>query len=235
MGTIVNALAIIIGSLIGLILKKGISEKYHRGINNAIGLAIFMLGLNGLISNVMKINEGKLNSNFELLIVISLVIGVIIGEFLKIDYNLNGIAGKVEKKFKLNSFSKAFVTSSIIYCVGAMAIIGSINDGLLHDPSILYIKAILDGIMSIIFAASMGIGVLFAFIPVAILQGTITLLATTLSQVLQGDLLLQICSIGYLLLVALGLNLLKITNIKIANFLPSLLIPIIYYYLLFLI
>jgi hypothetical protein len=229
MGTIVNAISIVVGSIIGFLLKKGIEEKYQAGINMALGLSVVVIAVNGIITNCITVEGTKLKSDYELLIVIALIIGVYIGEKLSIQDNLNGLSEKIEKKFNLSGFAKSFVTGTIIYCVGAMAIIGALNDGLLHDPSVLYIKSILDGITSIILSATMGIGVLFSAIPVLIYQGTITLLANNLQSVLQGDLLNQICAIGYILVLCIGLNFMKVTKIKTANFLPSLLIPVLWY------
>jgi len=228
-GTIVNVAFIIMGSLIGSLLKKGIQEKYRMAINNAVGLAVCVIGMYGIITSGITIENNTLKSHYELLIVISLILGVLIGEKLNFDDKLNNLSYKIEKRFKLTGFAKSFITGSLIYCVGAMAIVGSINDGLLNDPSILYVKAILDGVTSIILAATMGIGVIFSAIPVLIYQGSLTLLSSYLSEVLQGDLLSQLCVLGYILVLCLGLNFLKITKLKVANFLFALLIPIIYY------
>jgi len=229
MGTIVNAISIVVGSLIGFFLKKGIDEKYQSGINMALGLSVVIIGVNGIITNCITVESNNLVSHYELLIVISLIVGVYIGERLSLQDKLNGMSENIEKKFNLSGFARSFVNGTIIYCVGAMAIIGALNDGLLHDPSVLYIKSILDGITSIILSATMGIGVVFSAIPVLIYQGSITLLANNLQSVLQGELLNQICAIGYILVLCIGLNFMKITKIKTANFLPSLLIPVLWY------
>ena len=229
MGTIVNVIAIAAGSIIGFFLKKGIDEKYQNGINMALGLSVIVIGLNGLITNCITVENGTLKSHYELLIVISMIIGVYFGERLSIQDKLNGLSDMIEKKYNLSGFARSFVNGTLIYCVGAMAIIGSLNDGLLHDPSVLYIKSILDGITSIILSATMGIGVIFSTVPVLVYQGSITLMASSLQSVLQGDLLNQICSLGYIMVLCIGLNFMKITRIKTANFLPALLVPVLWY------
>ena len=233
-GTIVNAIGIIIGSLIGLIFKNKLNSKVQLGINNALGLGIIIIGLNGVVTNMITIVNNKATSNGELLLVISLAVGALIGEILRIDDKINNFSNKIEKKFKLSNFSNGFVTSSIIFCVGAMGIIGAMNDGLTGDSSVLFIKSTLDFTTSIILSASLGMGVLFSFVPILLYQGTISLLAGVLSTVLQGELLTQICFIGYTIIFAIGINFLFPNKIKTANLLPSLLIPCLYSFFLYL-
>ncbi|MFI3284223.1 MAG: DUF554 domain-containing protein [Erysipelotrichaceae bacterium] len=226
-GTIVNATSIALGALIGLGLKKGIKQSYQDSLNQALGLAVFIVGLNGILTNMLSMDGTTLKSDHEMVLIVSLALGVLIGEVLKIDDRLNSIAGKLEKRFHLSSFSTGFVNASLVYCVGAMAIVGSLNEGLLNDPSVLFLKSALDGISSILLSATLGLGVVFSAIPVFIYQGSITLLAGFLEPILQGELLVQICMVGYVLVMSIGLNFMKVTNIKIANFLPAILLPII--------
>lgn len=228
MGSVVNAISIIIGGLLGLILKKGIKENIQDGIYKAIGVCVLVIGINGVLSNMSTITNGTLSTSGELLLVISIVIGTFIGESIDIDAKLNGLSGKIEKKFHLSGFANSFVIGSIMFCVGAMAIIGSINDGLLHDPNVLYIKSILDGITSIIFGATLGMGVIFASIPVLLYQGFITILASSLSAVLVGEFLRQICMVGYVMVICIGINFLAPNKLRVANMLPALLVVIVY-------
>lgn len=225
-GTIVNAVAIIAGGLAGMLAKKGIPTYLDDALHKAMGLAIIVIGMNGVICNMITVNpNGGLSSSGELLLVFSMVIGVIIGELLRIDDRLNGLGEMVETKFHLTGFAASFVSGTLIYCVGAMAIIGSINDGLRGDPSVLFVKSTLDGITSIVLSATMGPGVLFSSIPVFVYQGAISLLAGFLEPVLQGQLLSQICAVGYLLVACIGVNFLGTFRIKTANLLPALLVP----------
>ncbi len=233
MGTIINCIAIIIGSLIGAFLKKGISEKLQDSIFTILGLAIIIVGFNGVLANMVSIVDNHIVTNGEIILIISLTLGCLVGELIDIDDKLINIGIKLEKRYEIDGFAKSFISGSLIFCVGAMAIVGSLNDGLLHDYNLLLIKSLLDGIVSIILSATMGIGVLFSFIPVGIYQGSITLLATFLDRFLNPELISLICMVGYTLVITIGLNFLFKLKIKTANLLPSLLIPVIYYIIMF--
>ena len=226
-GTVVNALAIAAGGLVGLLLKKGMKPSYEQSIHKTLGIAVIVLGLNGIISAMFTVKEGgALASSGELLLIISLVVGMFLGELLDIDGRLNRFGARVEAKIGSAGFGAAFINGTLIYCVGAMAIVGSINDGLLGDPSVLYVKSMLDGIGSIILGATMGVGVCFSAIPVFVYQGSITLLSGVLAPYLQGELLGQLCMVGYAMVACIGLNFISDqVKIKTANMLPALLIP----------
>lgn len=225
-GTIVNAGAIVAGGAAGLLAKKGIPAPMEDALHKAMGLAVIVIGLNGVATNMVTAGaDGALSSSGELLLVFSLVLGVLAGESLQIEEHLNGLSSRVERKLHLTGFASSFVSGTLIYCVGAMAIIGSINDGLRGDPSVLYVKSTLDGVSSIVLGATMGPGVIFSAIPVVLYQGAITLLAGLLEPVLQGELLRQICAVGYVLVGCIGINFMGSYHIKTANFLPSLLVP----------
>ena len=186
-GTLVNAAAIVAGGAVGLLAKKGIPTRMEDALHKAMGLAVIVIGINGVITNMVTVGaDGILSSSGELLLVFSLVLGVLAGEFLQIEDRLNSLSGLVEQKLHLTGFAASFVSGTLIYCVGAMAIIGSLNDGLRGDPSILFVKSTLDGISSIVLGATMGPGVIFSAIPVVLYQGAITLLAGLLEPVLQG-------------------------------------------------
>ena len=177
-GTLVNAAAIVAGGAVGLLAKKGIPTRMEDALHKAMGLAVIVIGINGVITNMVTADaDGVLSSSGELLLVFSLVLGVLAGEFLQIEERLNSLSGIVEQKLHLTGFAASFVSGTLIYCVGAMAIIGSLDDGLRSDPSILFVKSTLDGISSIVLGATMGPGVIFSAIPVVLYQGAITLLA----------------------------------------------------------
>ncbi|MBP0963105.1 MAG: DUF554 domain-containing protein, partial [Oscillospiraceae bacterium] len=181
-GTLVNAAAIIAGTLIGLLVKKGLPDDKEKAIMKIMGLAVMVIGINGVISSMFTVGaDGTLSSSGELLMVVSLIIGTIAGEYLNIDEHLNRFGQRIEEKTKAEGFSKGFISATILYCVGAMAIIGSLNDGLTGDSSVLFIKGALDGTMSIMLTASLGIGVAFSAIPVLLYQGAISLLAGIIS------------------------------------------------------
>ena len=169
-GTLVNAAAVIIGGLIGLVLKKGIKEAYTDGINKVLGLSVLIIGLNGVISNMFTVSDGKLSSSGELLLIVFLVVGTLIGEMLKLDDRFSRFCKGIETKFKSEGFASGFINGTVLFCVGAMSIIGSINDGLTGDSSILLVKSALDFVNAIIFGATLGYGVIFVFIPIIIYQ-----------------------------------------------------------------
>lgn len=224
-GVIVNSLAIICGGLLGLIVNKGIPKRLDKSIMDGLALVVTYMGI-----------SGALKGDNPLYVIISMVIGIIIGELIDIDKLLNKFGlyldDKISNKntytsYEENNISKGFVSSSLLYCVGAMAVVGSIQSGLSNDYSVLFAKSVLDGVSSIFFAASMGVGVLLSSIAVFLYEGIITLGASGLSSILSTNVITYMTCVGSLLIMAMGLNMLKICNIKVANMLPAMFIPII--------
>lgn len=229
MGTLINAALILLGSVIGLVFKKAISKEMEFSIHKATGVAVLVIGICGVLSAMLKTDAaGKISSSGELILVVSLALGTFIGELLKLEERLNKGCKWIESKFKMSNFASGFITSTMIYCIGAMAIVGSINDGLLGDSSTLVTKGIIDGITSVVLAASLGYGVLFSAIPILVYQGGMTLLAGLLENVLVGELLSNICMVGYALVMCIGINFLTDGDkkIKTVNMLPALLVPV---------
>lgn len=225
LGTIVNSLAILLGGIVGIVIKGNLPEKFKDIIMKAVGLSVLFLGLNSVLSNI---NNAK-----PILFIISLVVGSIVGEFFDIDNKINKFGVLLEKKFKGNgNIAKGFVTSTLLFCVGTMAILGSIESGLMHKHDILFAKSILDGISSIIFASTLGIGVLLSSVSVFIYQGSLTLLAALISNLISeqmlAKILVEISVVGGVLITSLALNLLGIMKIKTANMLPAIIVPVIY-------
>jgi uncharacterized protein len=229
MGTLINAAAIIVASILGVLLKKGLSEKIQKGVMLALGLGLAALSLGWFIKDFLTIDQSALTSSGDLLIIISLVIGVIIGEWIDIDARLNNWAMGVEKKYKLPPLAKGFISATLIFCVGAMAIVGSIQDGLTGDITTLVIKSALDFVTAMILASILGIGVIFSAISVLLYQGSIFLLASSAEGFLTPEIIRALSMVGNILLIAIGINFMEIKKIKVANMLPALLIPIIYY------
>lgn len=219
LGTIVNFSAIIIGSIIGMLFKNGIPEKVSNTIMQGLGLCVVFIGISGAIG-------GK----NVLLIIISMVIGGFIGELIDLDNLLQKLGDKIESRFRRKGIkvSEGFVTASLLFCVGSMAIVGALESGLQGNHEILYAKSMLDGVASIIFASSLGIGVLLSSVSVLIYQGAITITASLLKGVLIQSVITEMTAIGSLLIIGLGLNILNIAKIKVANLLPAVFIPIIY-------
>ena len=217
LGTIVNVLAIIVGTVLGLLFHKGIPEKSKEIVFSAIGLSVILIGL----------KMGMKGSN-ELILIISLVVGGLIGEGLRIDDHLNGLGEKLYKVAgsKESTFIQGFVTASLIYSIGAMATLGPLEAGLNHNYQILFVKSTLDGITSIVLASSFGIGVAFSVLPVFAYQGTITLFAGLLEGILTETVVTYLSATGGLLIAAIGINMLLKKDIKVANLLPAIVVSV---------
>lgn len=219
LGTVVNAIAIIIGGLIGTFIRNGLKENYKKTLMNGVGLTVIIIGIMGAIK-----------SENMILIIISIVLGSIIGEAIGIEKKLDSMGNSLEEKLGQgnSNLSKGFVTASLVYCVGAMAIVGSLESGLLGNHDTLFAKSVLDGISSIIFASTLGIGVVFSSIPVFIYQGIIILLASSLRNLLTPDVILEMSAVGGILIMGIGINILEIKKIEVGNMSPSIFIPLIY-------
>ena len=228
MGTIINSIAVLVGASLGLVFKKFIKEDISKTLLKIMGVCIIITGVSGTLSNTLTVEATKLVSNGTLMIIISLVSGGCIGECLKIDDRINTIGAKIENKFKLGNFSTGFIEASLLYCIGAMTIVGCINDGILGDSSILILKACLDGIASVFLSASLGIGVLFSAFAVLIIQGILTISATLLAPYATPLMIECLCRVGYTIVLIIGLNMANCTKIKTANLIPALLVPIIW-------
>ncbi|MDR1563626.1 MAG: DUF554 domain-containing protein [Oscillospiraceae bacterium] len=237
LGTLINSGAIALGTGIGLLLKKGIPERMGKTIMQGNGLAVMVIGLAGCLQEVFTLNNGKLETQNLLLLVFSLFIGGVIGELINIEKRLDSIGAKLKKRIPIGTggegFVQGFVEASLIYCVGAMAIMGSLSDGLRGDISILLIKSLLDGSTAIIFASTLGIGVGFSILPVLVYQGTITLLAGVVAPYLAPELISQISMVGSALIFAIGINLIRDKKIAVGNLLPAVLVPVGYYFIQF--
>ncbi|MDE4542490.1 DUF554 domain-containing protein [Thermoanaerobacterium sp. R66] len=219
-GTFVNAASIVVGSFVGTLFKIGIPDRIKSTVMQAISLSVLIIGF-----------DSALKYKNLLLVIISLAIGGIVGELLDIEKKLNQFGDFLERKLSRNGenkISEGFVTASLIYCIGAMAIVGALKDGLQGDHSILFAKSMLDGISSIIFASTLGIGVMISSISVLLYQGSITLCASLLKDLLTANVIADMSAIGGVLIIGISLNMLNLTKIKIGNLLPSIFIPIVY-------
>ncbi len=230
-GTLVNGAAVAVGGLIGLTLKKGLPKQVEQSLFQMLGLSVVVIGLGGLLESMVTVDgaTGRIAVGGSFLLLCSLIVGITVGELLHLDERLNGFGDWIERKFKLTGFSKGFIDASIIYCVGALAIIGSLNDGLRGDSSTLFVKSALDGVTSIILGSTLGIGVAFSAVTVVIYQGAITLLAGVISPYASVTLLHSFYMVGYAIVICIGVNLFGVIKIKTANLLPALFIPVVYH------
>ena len=215
LGTVINVAAIAIGTLIGLALKQRLPERITSIVMQGLGLVTALIGVKMII-----VTENVL------VVLVSIVVGGVFGELLHIEARLDAFGEKVEAKFsrEKGTFAKAFVTSSLLYCVGPMAILGALQDGLRGDYSILLTKSGLDGVASVAFASTLGAGVLFSAIPLALYQGGITVGASMLEPFLSSSIVNAMTATGGLLILGIALNILQVTKIRVGNLLPAILI-----------
>lgn len=224
-GVLVNVGAIIIGGLLGLILHKGLPQNVKQVVMQGIGLSVIVIGLTYAV----------LTGNV-LLLVLSLVIGGAIGALLKIEHRLDRLGQRIERKFQQEEggFAKGFVLATLIYCVGTMAILGSLEAGVNQNYELLYIKAILDGVSAIVFTATLGYGVIFSSIPVLLYQGLIVFVGIQVEPLLTDDLIREMGAIGGVIIMGIGINILEIKHIRVGDLLPSVFVPILYFLILYL-
>ena len=232
LGTIVNTAAVIVGSLLGLLLKRGISERIKTAVDTAIGLSCMVMGISGALAGLFRVDGVNITTTDTMIMIFSLIIGAVLGELINIDKGLNNAGDFLSKKLTKGSdtggFAVGFANAAILFCVGAMAVVGSLEDGLLGNPSTLYAKSVLDFCMAIVFASAYGIGVMLSSVVVLLYQGGITLLASFVSPLLTDASILQMSLVGSVLIMCIGLNIMKVTKIKVANLLPATFIPIIW-------
>ncbi|SHG72361.1 DUF554 domain-containing protein [Ornithinibacillus halophilus] len=226
-GTIVNGILIIVGTLLGLFFTR-IPDRYKETVMHGIGLAVILIGL-----------QMAFSTEAIIVVLLSLLSGAILGELFRLEELLNRLGSWIGSKFKNTNenftISDGFVTASLVFVIGAMSVIGALDSGLRGDHEILITKGILDGFMALVLTTTLGFGVIFSVIPVVLYQGTIALLATQIEKWIPdaflNGLILELTAVGGLLIVAIGLNLLKITQIRIGNLLPSILtVAVIYYF-----
>ncbi len=220
LGTLVNALAVIVGAFVGLLLKRGIPEKISDVVMKGVALCVLYIGI-----------SGSLKGTNTLIAIISIVIGAVIGSLLDIDRRLNSLGELAERKLSKGdgktSIAEGFVSASLLFCVGSMAIVGSIQSGLTGNHEMIYTKSMLDGISAIIFTSTLGAGVFLSAIAVIVYQGAIVLCAQWVQPFLSDYAVAEMTCVGSLLIIALALNMLGITKLKTANYLPAVFIPII--------
>lgn len=221
--TIINAALVLLGSVVGLLFRKYISDRFSRVVTQALALCVASIG----ISMAIKTAD-------TLCVIICMVLGVLLGELLKIEDRLDGAGEFLRRKLIRdggnNRFTEGFVTATLLYCVGAMAITGSIEAGLNHNYGIIVSKGVIDGVTSITFAATMGVGVAFSIIPLIVYQGAITLLAAVVGPYLPPEVITEMSAVGGIAIIGIALNMLNIPNlkIKVGNMLPAIFLPIVY-------
>lgn len=220
LGTVVNVCAILLGSALGLLLRKGLPQRLRDTVMQGLGLCVILIGLSGAICTADT-----------MCVIISIVVGGLVGAAVNIEKRLEILGNLAQRKLARggDGFARGFVTASLVYCVGAMAIMGALDSGLKGDHATLIAKSALDGISAIIFASTLGPGVAFSALAVLVYQGAITLMAGWLKPLLTDAIVTEMSAVGGLLIVGIGLNMLYDKHIAVGNLLPAIFVPMVYF------
>ena len=223
-GTLINVAAIIAGSALGLCIKRGFRQSMADVVMQGLGLCVMLIGL-----------SGALKTGNVLLMILSMVIGGVLGSLIGIQKRVEQLGEFAQRKLTRNNegsnstFAQGFVTASLVFCVGAMAVVGSLDSGIRGDHSTLIAKAALDGVASVVFAGTLGPGVMLSALPVLLYQGTIALLGNVVAPLLSDTVVQEMSAVGGLLIVGIGLNMLLKSEIRVADLLPAIFVPFLYY------
>ncbi len=233
LGTLANMAAILFGSAIGILLQGGLRQRFQTTIMNALGLAVMFIGISGALQGMFVVKGEGLETANVMLMIVSLAVGAFFGELIDIETRLDHLGEWIKATLKVKgekgqNFVEGFVSSTLLFCIGAMAIIGSLQDGLSGDASMLYAKAFIDGTVAIFFASTLGIGVFFSILPLGIYQGGITLSAKYIEPYLSDQMIANLSFLGSILIFGIGINMIFGKKIKCGNLLPAVLVPIIY-------
>lgn len=232
LGVIVNTLAVLLGGMLGLALKRGLSQRFQDILTRACGVATIFIGAAGTLQGMLSVSaDGSLSTQGSMLLIFSLVLGGLAGEALRIEQGLDHLGEKLKHMIKSKNdsrFVEGFVNASLIVCVGAMAIVGSIQDGLTGDHSMLFAKSILDFVILVVMASACGVGALFSAVPLFVYQGALTLLGMAVGDIISDTLIAQLSYVGSALIFCAGVNLCFGKKIKTGNYLPALLVPVFY-------
>lgn len=229
LGTIINTAAIILGGIIGLLFGKLINERIRLTLNMACGISVLFIGASGALEGMLSVSDGSIISGGSMLLIACLCIGAIIGEIINIEDGFERFGEWLKIKTgnaKDSRFVEGFVNSSLTVCIGAMAIVGSIKDGIEGDISILVTKAILDLIIILVMASSQGVGCIFSALPVAVFQGLVTALSTLVKPIMTPLALANLSFIGSVLIFCVGINLMFGKKVRVANLLPSIVVAV---------
>ena len=232
LGTIINTLAVAVGGLIGMCFKNGLKKNLQDILMQACGVATIFIGASGTLAKMFIIENGSLSTQGTMLLIFSLVLGGILGEAINIEEKMDFLGEKIKKAVKAekdNLFVEGFVNVSLIICVGAMAIVGSIQDGISGDYSLLATKAVLDLVIVVVFASSYGLGAVFSAVPIFLYQGGITLMAAIGGSFLSDAIISDLSFIGNALIFCVGVNIAFGKKFRVGNMLPAMLVPVVYH------
>jgi len=231
LGTIINVAAIVVGGIVGLLGGKWLSDRCQDALMRAMGVCVLLVGLAGVMEKMLTVQGGILTSGGTMMLVVSMALGCLAGELMDLDRRMEGFGRWLREKSgngKDNRFLDAFISATMTVCIGAMAIVGAVEDGIHGDYTILAAKALMDFVIILVMASSMGKGAIFSAIPVGIFQGSVTLLARLVEPILTPAALLNLSLVGSALIFCVGLNLIWKNTIRVANLLPSLIVAVVY-------
>lgn len=229
LGTIINVAGILLGGLIGLAFGKFMTQRYQDILMKVTGVCVIFIGIAGAMEKMLTLSDGKLSSGGTMILIGSLAVGSLIGELLNIDMRMEQFGKWLKVKTgnaKDQMFVEGFVTASLTVCIGAMAIVGAIQDGIFGDYSVLAAKAVLDLIIILVMTSAMGKGCIFSAIPVGVFQGMITLIARLIEPLMTEAALANLSMVGSVLIFCVGVNLVWKNTVKVANMLPSIILAI---------
>lgn len=230
LGTIVNTAAVVLGGVLGMLMKNGIAKRFEKILMQGLGLSTVFIGISGVLKYMLVMDGGSLSVQGTMLLIFSLVIGCLLGEWINLEAKMEIIGEKIKNLVRIkndNRFVDGFVTTSLIICVGAMAIVGAMEDGLTGDSSTLIAKSLLDFVLVAVMTAAYGVGSAFSAIPIFVYQGAITLIAALFGTVISDGLIAELSFVGNALIFCVGVNLVREKTFRVANMLPALLIPVI--------
>lgn len=231
-GSIINAILIIAGSLAGLVFKKLLPERLKNTLLQAVGLIVIFVGIGGAISATLTFEKGVFGTKDTLIMILAMVIGTIVGELINIEKQLDRLGAFCQRKLvkgdSKSTFAEGMVTASLIFVVGAMAVVGSLDNGIRGDNSTLVAKSVIDCITAMVLASTLGIGVMFSAVPVFVYQGAIALLGVFIEPYLTASVISQMSFTGSILIFAIGINMFGFIKIKVGNMLPAIFMPIVF-------
>ncbi len=234
LGTIVNCAAVIVGALIGMLFKKALKERFCELITQSMGLAVIFIGAAGGVGRIIELNKAENGTVQIVMMVLAFTLGSFLGELINIQHLTERFASWLKVKTKSendNGFVSGFVSASLTICVGAMAVIGPIQDALSHDYSTLFTKAVLDLVIIMVMASAMGKGTVFSVIPLAAVQGSITLIAKLVEPYLTQSAVTNISFVGSMMIFCVGVNLMFDKKIRVANMLPTIIFSVAFSFL----
>lgn len=231
LGTIVNVGAIILGGLVGLLGGKWLTEKCQETLMKAMGVCVMVVAIAGVMEQMLRVENGLISTQGTLMLIVSVALGGLVGELLQLDRRLEGFGIWLREKTgnsRDSRFLDGFISATMTVSIGAMAIVGAVRDGIYGDHTILFAKALMDFVIILVMASSMGKGCIFSAIPVGILQGGVTLLARLVEPLLTAAALSSLSLVGSVLILCVGINLIWTNTIRVANLLPGLVLAVIW-------